>query len=697
MRKTIILWVLCVFIFSAAGAQIKLSPEHQDWLDSVAPIITKVERDVFLQLKTVAEREKFIKFFWKQRDPLPDTSENEFQKDYMQRITFADKYFGIGTSKKGSRTERGYYYLLLGPPLERHFYTTQSEIWPLELWFYRGEEQFGLPPYFYLIFYQPQGMGEYRLYSPGLEGPEKLVIPSMVDRSVTRDSAFQTIRGINTELGGASLSYIPGERPLTAASFSSDNVVANVRGLPEKKYPDAYARSFLAYKDYVETDYSHNYIDCDAQVRVFEQDRQFFVHWTLEPSKMNFDTVDKTVYASYELVLKLEKPDGTPLLEKTEEIPLRLTPEQYRAHERQRFAFQDILPLAPGEARLFLLLKNKTSRDFMSFQAKLSVPESPRSGQLGDILLYHLREDVPEAQRKNLQAFSLDGRRYSVNARNEFLPQEKLGLYVQAFRAAEDPAAGSRTVLLEVQALGRNPSASAAAKPPVPAISRKFALKDVLVGANGGIDLDPFPLIGLTPGYYVVSISLLEANGRTLVSRKENFILLATAAPALPWSYARMRPPFPDSEQLFLLSTQYFLGGNFGKAVELTDKSLGIRDDPRARLLKGRALYGLGKFAESIAAVEPVYRARQDRDAAKIMALDRSSLGQWAEAVRLCDELLRDSTEVSVLNRAGEGYVRLDQPDKALPLLKKSLELVPGQPAIKALLDKAEKAIKAIK
>ena len=45
---------------------------------------------------------------------------------------------------------------------------------------------------------------------------------------------------------------------------------------------------------------------------------------------MSLDTASGSIYASYELVLKLEAKDGSPLLERTEEIPLKLTPEQYK-------------------------------------------------------------------------------------------------------------------------------------------------------------------------------------------------------------------------------------------------------------------------------------------------------------------------------------------------------------------------------
>jgi GWxTD domain-containing protein len=689
MKKRILLFLFAVLIAPRLGGQSGLPAEYKDWLDTVNPIITHTEREVFLKLSTKSDRDKFIQFFWRQRDPRPDTTANEFYKEYMGRVRFADQTFHDGTSQKGSRTERGFYYLLLGAPLERHIYATYSQFWPVEVWFYKGEEQFGLPDYFYLMFYQPQGLGPFKLYYPGIDGPERLAIPGMSNGNLTRDSAYRAIKEVASEVAAASLSYIPGERPLTTSSFSSDTLIAGVRSLPEKKYSDTYARSYLDFKDHVETEYSHNFIDCSALVRVFERGGQFFADWTVEPSKMNFDSSGNVYYASYELVLRLERPDGAALLEKTEEIPFRVTPEQFKAHERQRVAFQDVLPVVPGEARLLLLLKNKTARDFMSFQARLSIPAANSAPILGDLLLYHAREEMPAAQKNNIQPFTLDGRRYAFNARNEFLPGEQLGCLTQALRLASDSAAAAAPFQFDIIEFGA--AAAAAAKPKPPFFSRRYAARDILNAKSGDVDLGPVPLASIAPGYYQAVLTMLDGAGRPLQVRKENFIVLAQRMPVLPWVFARQHPPFPNPEQLFLLGSQYFLSGDFAKAKEVLDSSAALRDDPRVKLLLGRTLYALRRYAESIAVLVPLYKTHPDRDTGKVLALDHFSLGEWSATLELCRSLLREGTEVSVLNLAGECYVRLNDPDQAVPLLRKSLEIDPAQPAVRALLEKAQK------
>jgi GWxTD domain-containing protein len=675
-----------VSILAAAATTAPLLPEHKQWLEMVAPIMTKIEREVFGKLQTDEARAKFIQFFWKVRDTTPDTSENEFEKEYMSRVRFADQNFGYGTGKRGSLTERGYYYLLLGPPLERHMYTTESQILPCELWFYKGDERYGLPPYFYLIFYQPMGMGEYRLYYPGVEGPEKLVIASMAEGAVTRASAFKIIHDLNSELGSASLSYMPGERPATASSFSSDMIIAGVRGVPEKEFSDAYARNYLNYKDYVETEYTDSFTESSFLVRIFRTSGVDFIHWTLEPSRVNFAERNGSYVASFELVLRLVDGAGRTVLEQAEEIPLRLSEEQYRQHSRQRFAFQDLLPVIPGDYRLLFLLKNKTGKDFSSQEAMLSVPRVPGPLSLGKLLLFRSKEPAAApAGKPFMTAFSLDGQQFLFDTRSEFPRDGVLGIYVQPAnlsQAGADPAA--LQVLTEIRSTDGN----------TVAWSSKHPLGEVMPPGRSGILIDNVPLAPLKPGYYEVDLSLVDAAGKPLASQRDHFILLTQAGTLLPWAYSRQRPTYPGAAHEASLGSQYFAVGDYARAREMLEKSLALKDAGPTRLLLAKTLYAQKAYKDSLAMAAPVHDATRDREAAKIMALDLAGLEDWSSALVYLKELLQQATEVGVLNLTAECLIRLDRADEALPLLRKSLEIEPNQEEARKLLDMAGKAAK---
>jgi GWxTD domain-containing protein len=680
--------ILTAFLVGNATAAVeKLSPDLERWLEDVSPIITKAERAVFSKLPTNADRAKFVRFFWRSRDPLPDTKENEFQKEYEERIRFADQNFGHYSPKRGSQTDRGVVYLILGPPLERHFYTTQSEVWPLELWFYKGEREYGLPAYFYLIFFQPEGIGDFRLYSPSVEGPEKLAVPALGSGvTLTRATAIKSIRKISTELAGASVSYLPGEQPLGAGSFSSDSIIASIRNLPEKKFPDSYARSYLSYKDHIETEYSDRYLQSAFQTRVFRERGQSFVHWTIEPEKMSFGTVNDAIYASFELILRLEDGRGGTVFERTEEIPLKLTPQQYQAHERQHFAFQDLLPVIPGGHRALFLLKNKTAKDFSSFETRIIAPSAAEAGQpgLSVPLLFHGREPLPEGQKNSLKAFTFGGWQYVVGARNEFSAASTLGVFVQAWNLDRLTSGARPSFVLDIisldagQSVGSFPLADVSADPGDPAtllVSGTVPLKDV------------------KPGYYRAEVSARSEDGRTLLTEKENFVLLSQPVPVVPWVYARQHGPFPGPEHLLILGSQYFLTGDYARSRDVLEQVLRSRDDPSTRLLLAKSLYGLGLYKESLGHALAVYGRGGDRESAKVLALDYAALKDWNSAVTYLEKLMTEATEVSVLNLAAECHMALGRPDRALPLLQKSLALVPDQPAVRTMEEEAKKRI----
>jgi GWxTD domain-containing protein len=682
MRKNFLILLSFILLCSPLFLEEKLSPEHKSWLEEVKPIITKTERQIFLKLKNAEERNKFIQIFWKQRDTLPDTSENEFYKEYMKRIQFADSNFGRQTSKKGSQTDRGYFYLLLGPPLERTSFTTHSQLMPQELWYYRGEPEYGLPPYFYLIFYQPQGIGEYRLYNPGIEGPEKLVIHSMSRTAINRTNAFQMIKDISQELAGASLSYLPGERNPDVLSFTSNSIISGAYALAEKKFSDAYARSYLRYKDYVETEYSHNFIESSFKVGLFKNSNQYFIHWAIEPKKINMAFHEGRYYASYQFILRVEDLVGNPILEKEEEIPFIITPEQYKKHERLLFSFQDVLPIIPGNYKFFYLLKNKTAKDFISFQTNVFIPQEKGGQLLSNLLLYHKREELSESQRRKFKAFSFEGNHYLINTQNNFQPQEEMGVYFQAYNLREGVGIEKGSVLLEIFSLNESSPLHRIKKP----------LSGVLFPGGSGIDIESFSLSSLKPGYYRLEVSILDATGSSILNERENFILLAQPYPVLPWVFSRQHKTFPDPDHLFLLSTQYFMTQKYNEARKFLEQSFKIKDEPRTRLLLAKVLYALGRHEESLTLIFPVYQAAREREAAKIIALNYSGLKDWSSALIYLEKLMEESVEVSVLNLAAECYMNLNQSEKALPLIKKSLELNPNQEKIKEMEKKVKKS-----
>ncbi|HEY7863454.1 MAG TPA: GWxTD domain-containing protein [Thermoanaerobaculia bacterium] len=62
-----------------------------------------------------ADRAAYAEEFWHARDPKPETSVNEAALEFHRRVAFADRFFAQG-EKRGSDTDRGMVFILLGPP-----------------------------------------------------------------------------------------------------------------------------------------------------------------------------------------------------------------------------------------------------------------------------------------------------------------------------------------------------------------------------------------------------------------------------------------------------------------------------------------------------------------------------------------------------------------------------------------------------
>lgn len=76
---------------------------------------TAREKDDWKKMRDDVARRSFINEFWRKRDLHPSTEENEFRRDFLRRVAFADQAF-VTERTRGSMTDRGRVFVLLGPP-----------------------------------------------------------------------------------------------------------------------------------------------------------------------------------------------------------------------------------------------------------------------------------------------------------------------------------------------------------------------------------------------------------------------------------------------------------------------------------------------------------------------------------------------------------------------------------------------------
>ena len=80
-------------------------------------LATPKEKEAWGRLVDDTARRAFVDAFWTERDPDPTTRVNEMRIEILQRVAFADVAFVEGADLRGSLTDRGRVFVLLGPPM----------------------------------------------------------------------------------------------------------------------------------------------------------------------------------------------------------------------------------------------------------------------------------------------------------------------------------------------------------------------------------------------------------------------------------------------------------------------------------------------------------------------------------------------------------------------------------------------------
>ena len=108
----------------------------QTAIEALKEFVSDKEYKLVEQYSDSAKDAWFNKF-WKDRDPTPGTEDNELQKEFYQRVDFANNQFSINTlDKEGWKTDRGNIYIKYGTPTDVERHLDQLNLPPYEIWYY---------------------------------------------------------------------------------------------------------------------------------------------------------------------------------------------------------------------------------------------------------------------------------------------------------------------------------------------------------------------------------------------------------------------------------------------------------------------------------------------------------------------------------------------------------------------------------
>ncbi len=654
-----------------------LPPQHKKWLDEdVVYIITRTERDVFQKLQSDKERDLFIEAFWKQRDPTPSSPENEVKIEHYRRLSYANQHFGRQSSRAGWRTDQGRIYIILGEPNDIQRFSGKSEIVPCELWFYQDKSDIGLPPGFYVLFFQEHGFGEFRLYSPSTDGPMALQMGVGGDPTDYL-SAYQGLKNKEPGLAEVSLSLIPGETSdlMGRPSLSSDILIQRIESTPQRQVAENYAEKFLKYKDIVEVEYTANYLDSESLVKVFSDPSGTpFIHFALEPRRLSVNEFDNKFYTTFQLNGSLTLPDGKIVYQYDRTIDLNIDAARMREVGGLPFDIQDLLPVVPGEYRLSVLVKNEVSKEFSSLEQTVRVPRPGTAPQLTSPLLGYKVAKLDAAQRGRLRAFQFGEDMVYCQPNRVFLPKDSLAVAFQVLgldKKAPRNAEVRLTFLRDDQPFREK----------VRPVTARASVQNII---------EEIPLADFPPSHYFLEVGLF-VDGVEAAKAKEEFDVTHREGIARPWVHSRVLPGSDNPMFSHILGVELANLGRPDEALVYLEKArLQNKDNPDTIAALAQIYMTRGEFEKIGPLVGPLL-SREKPPAYEILylagqAYQKTGQPDLAEAV-FNRALTHYGVNASLLNALGDCYQQQGRSYDARGAWQKSLELSPDQPEVRRKIE----------
>jgi GWxTD domain-containing protein len=412
------------------------------WLDEdVRYIITDEERAALKRLSTDEEREQFIEQFWLRRDPTPDSSENEFKEEHYRRIAYTNERFPSGIP--GWKTDRGRIYITFGPPDEIESHPSggtyerpieegggTTSTYPFEKWRYRYID--GIGNDVNLEFVDPTMTGEYRLTMDPSEKDALLMVPGAgLTLMEQMGMASKTDRFSRTD--GTHMGTPMGGQSMKMNEFERLDLYAKVQKAPAIKFKDleAAVESHIRYNSLpfqLRTDYvriTDNSVLTAITIQLQNKDLVFKDKEGLQRATVNIfgriTTISRRVADVFEDVVTVDTPAD--LLQ--------------QAASKQSI-YQKAVPLAPGQYRLSVVLKDVIGETMSTYETALRVPKYEEDKLANSSLI--LADMIEKVPSKSIGAgqFVVGSSKIRPRLSETFDRREKLGIYMQIYNFSMD-------------------------------------------------------------------------------------------------------------------------------------------------------------------------------------------------------------------------------------------------------------------
>jgi len=405
----------------------KVKPEPNDayekWInEDVGPIATKEEVAAFKKLKTNEERENFIEYFWRRRDPNPETEVNEYREQYYERIAYANEHFASGIP--GWKTDRGRIYIRWGKPdsIESHpsggSYNRPSyegggtiSAYPFETWFYRHLD--GVGDGIEIEFVDRTGTGEYK-----------------IARDANEKNALATVPGAN-----------PNSTETSSYIREQDNPFTRMDIIKVLETPPRIANNDLMQTLIGSPQVDNNPLTVDLRIDFFRQsegrvittftvqadnkDLSFVDSGGLQTAKMNILGLVTAVTGKHSGIFE-------------DAVTTNSTPAELASAKSRKSVYQKAVALAPGNYKIDLAVRDVTSGNKGIVRMGFAVPKY-EDGKIGTSTLILASKLRSTTDNEIGQPFVIGSTKVIPNLGGVFRKGQEVGVYMQVYNAGVDP------------------------------------------------------------------------------------------------------------------------------------------------------------------------------------------------------------------------------------------------------------------
>jgi len=454
-----------------------LSKWSKQWLEEVVPyIITGIEKNIFINLPTEVERGKFIKNFWKKRDPNPKTAENEFKREYYKRIALANKFFG-DSGIDGWRTERGKIFILLGPPNEIQRDMSSSGSYfssfhgPKEIWNYWDLPNPRLPYNLEFVFIDKLGTGNY-----------------VLERSVNLSQMGSTSFDINSLH-----SYFNYMEYLTEATKNPFEDLDKLQGIITTQ---------VTY-EFIPITYDSYYLKGPEE--------RIYIPLAIEipRSTLMQKEIENDYYFSLTLLINVSDDLGQIVFEGSKDVNFKHTSAEIDSLKDKTYQIQTSLALEPGSYKIHFLILDNFSGKIGTLHQELSVPKfNVEEFMLSDIIL------SSEKKTKEKTA-SVTEKKIFEEISHTFRSNEEMNVYFEVYNLLLNPKTGKNAFSTEYLFLHRGKPLANVPSSPGESTSEKYCRIQTSLR-----------LKNFKPGEYVLRIKIVDSNSGQTATKETPFVVV---------------------------------------------------------------------------------------------------------------------------------------------------------------------------